>query len=118
MRRSTPSRSTRWCQSAAATWAADPDRFPPALDPSLELYWTQQLLDVLRDEEVDLRDRRLRHVDDVETPQVRVLARLRVGDRVVRLDLARDQAKEFLFVLGQPLLKGAVQAIINPIAIR
>ena len=31
--------------------------------------------------------------------------------------LARDQAKEFL-VLGQPLLKGAVQAIINPIAIR
>ncbi|TCZ62996.1 cyclase family protein [Roseicella aquatilis] len=32
--------------------------------------------------------------------------------------LARDQAKEFLFVLGQPRLKGAVQAIINPIAIR
>ncbi|MCO6418143.1 cyclase family protein [Siccirubricoccus sp. KC 17139] len=32
--------------------------------------------------------------------------------------LARDQATEFLFVLGQPLLKGAVQAIINPIAIR
>jgi kynurenine formamidase len=32
--------------------------------------------------------------------------------------LARDRATEFLFVLGQPLLKGAVQAIINPIAIR
>ncbi|RAI59876.1 cyclase family protein [Roseicella frigidaeris] len=32
--------------------------------------------------------------------------------------LARDQVKEFLFVLGQPRLKGAVQAIINPIAIR
>ena len=32
--------------------------------------------------------------------------------------LARDQVKEFLFVLGQPLYKGAVQAIINPIAIR
>lgn len=32
--------------------------------------------------------------------------------------LARDQAREFLFVLGQPRLKGAVQAIINPIAIR
>lgn len=32
--------------------------------------------------------------------------------------LARDGAKEFLFVLGQPLLRGAVQAIINPIAIR
>ena len=32
--------------------------------------------------------------------------------------LARDQAREFLFVLGQPLLKGAVQAIINPVAIR
>lgn len=32
--------------------------------------------------------------------------------------LARDGAREFLFVLGQPLLRGAVQAIINPIAIR
>ena len=32
--------------------------------------------------------------------------------------LARDQARDFLFVLGQPLLKGAVQGIINPIAIR
>lgn len=32
--------------------------------------------------------------------------------------LARDGAKEFLFVLGQPRLKGAVQAIINPVAIR
>ena len=32
--------------------------------------------------------------------------------------LARDQAREFLFVLGQPRLKGAVQAIINPVAIR
>ncbi|WP_149539729.1 cyclase family protein [Siccirubricoccus phaeus] len=32
--------------------------------------------------------------------------------------LARDQATEFLFVLGQPLLKGAVQAMINPVAIR
>ncbi|MEN0076526.1 MAG: cyclase family protein, partial [Paracraurococcus sp.] len=32
--------------------------------------------------------------------------------------LARDGVKEFLFVLGQPRLKGAVQAIINPVAIR
>jgi kynurenine formamidase len=32
--------------------------------------------------------------------------------------LARDRATEFLFVLGQPLIKGAVQAMINPIAIR
>jgi kynurenine formamidase len=32
--------------------------------------------------------------------------------------LARDRATEFMFVLGQPLLKGAVQAMINPIAIR
>lgn len=32
--------------------------------------------------------------------------------------LARDRVTEFLFVLGQPLLKGAVQAIINPLAIR
>lgn len=32
--------------------------------------------------------------------------------------LARDRATEFLFVLGQPRYRGAVQAIINPIAIR
>ncbi|MAE93888.1 MAG: polyketide cyclase [Deltaproteobacteria bacterium] len=33
-------------------------------------------------------------------------------------DLARDEAWEFLFVLGQPRFKGAVQMVINPIAIR
>jgi kynurenine formamidase len=33
-------------------------------------------------------------------------------------ELAADGATEFLFVLGQPRLKGAVQAVINPIAIR
>ncbi len=32
--------------------------------------------------------------------------------------LAADQAWEFLFVLGQPKFEGAVQAVINPIAIR
>lgn len=32
--------------------------------------------------------------------------------------LAADKAYEFLFVLGQPRYKGAVQAIINPVAIR
>lgn len=32
--------------------------------------------------------------------------------------LAADHAYEFLFVLGQPRLVGAVQAIVNPIAIR
>lgn len=32
--------------------------------------------------------------------------------------LVRDQAFEFLFVLGQPKIKGAVQMIINPVAIR
>jgi kynurenine formamidase len=32
--------------------------------------------------------------------------------------LAKDGATEFLFVLGQPRLKGTVQAIVNPIAIR
>ena len=31
--------------------------------------------------------------------------------------LVRDGVKEFLFVLGQPLYKGAVQGIINPVAI-
>lgn len=33
-------------------------------------------------------------------------------------DLARDKGYEFLFVLGQPRWRGAVQAMINPIAIR
>jgi len=33
-------------------------------------------------------------------------------------DLARDEAYEFLFVLGQPRIKGSVQAIINPVAVR
>ncbi len=33
-------------------------------------------------------------------------------------ELAADDAHEFLFVLGQARLKGAVQMIINPIAIR
>ncbi len=33
-------------------------------------------------------------------------------------ELAKDRAHEFLFVLGQPKFKGAVQSIINPIAIR
>ncbi|MEM7291784.1 MAG: cyclase family protein [Pseudomonadota bacterium] len=32
--------------------------------------------------------------------------------------LAKDKANEFLFVLGQPRFVGAVQAIINPVAIR
>jgi kynurenine formamidase len=32
--------------------------------------------------------------------------------------LVRDNVTEFMFVLGQPLFKGAVQAIINPVAIR
>ena len=32
--------------------------------------------------------------------------------------LVRDRAFEFLFVLGQARLRGAVQMIINPIAIR
>lgn len=33
-------------------------------------------------------------------------------------ELAADRVHEFLFVLGQPKFEGAVQAIINPIAIR
>ncbi|MDP1756200.1 MAG: cyclase family protein, partial [Pseudohongiella sp.] len=32
--------------------------------------------------------------------------------------LAADGAQEFMFVLGQPKFKGAVQTVINPIAIR
>ncbi|MEM7408798.1 MAG: cyclase family protein [Myxococcota bacterium] len=33
-------------------------------------------------------------------------------------ELAKDQATEFLFVLGQPRFVGSVQAVINPVAIR
>ena len=33
-------------------------------------------------------------------------------------ELARDGATEFLFVLGQPRFKGAVQMVVNPVAIR
>ena len=32
-------------------------------------------------------------------------------------ELARDGVTEFLFVLGQPRFEGAVQAVINPVAI-
>jgi hypothetical protein len=32
--------------------------------------------------------------------------------------LARDEAYKFLFILGQAKVRGAVQMIINPIAIR
>jgi len=33
-------------------------------------------------------------------------------------EMVKDGVKEFLFVLGQPLYTGAVQAIINPVGIR
>ena len=39
-------------------------------------------------------------------------------ENMVTAELAADQVSEFLFVLGQPRIEGAVQAIINPIAIR
>jgi hypothetical protein len=39
-------------------------------------------------------------------------------ENMVTAALAADRAYEFLFVLGQPKFKGAVQAVINPIAIR
>lgn len=39
-------------------------------------------------------------------------------ENIVTRDLAADRAYEFMFVLGQPRLKGSVQAIINPVAIR
>lgn len=39
-------------------------------------------------------------------------------ENIVTKELANDMAYEFMFVLGQPRLKGTVQAIINPIAIR
>lgn len=39
-------------------------------------------------------------------------------ENIVTRDLAADRAHEFLFVLGQAKLKGAVQMIINPVAVR
>jgi hypothetical protein len=39
-------------------------------------------------------------------------------ENMVTEQLAADRAHEFLFVLGQPKFQGAVQAVINPIAIR
>lgn len=39
-------------------------------------------------------------------------------ENVNSAELVRDRAWEFLFVLGQPRYKGAVQAMINPVAIR
>ncbi|HEY8123522.1 MAG TPA: cyclase family protein [Myxococcota bacterium] len=39
-------------------------------------------------------------------------------ENMVTGELAADRAYEFLFVLGQPKFKGAVQAVINPVAIR
>ena len=48
----------------------------------------------------------------------------RIADLLRDLDtddtraLAADGATEFLFVLGQPRFVGAVQAVINPVAIR
>jgi hypothetical protein len=39
-------------------------------------------------------------------------------ENMVTSELAADRAYEFLFVLGQPKFKGAVQAVINPVAIR
>jgi kynurenine formamidase len=39
-------------------------------------------------------------------------------ENLVTDELARDRAYEFLFVLGQPKFRGAVQAVINPVAIR
>lgn len=39
-------------------------------------------------------------------------------ENIQTAELAADRAYEFLFVLGQPRFVGAVQAIINPVAIR
>ncbi|MEQ8232001.1 MAG: cyclase family protein, partial [Gammaproteobacteria bacterium] len=39
-------------------------------------------------------------------------------ENVVTAELVADQAWEFMFVLGQARLKGTVQMIINPVAIR
>jgi kynurenine formamidase len=39
-------------------------------------------------------------------------------ENVDTAELAKDGATEFLFVLGQPRFKGAVQMVVNPIAIR
>lgn len=41
-----------------------------------------------------------------------------VLENIVTAELVRDQAWEFMFVLGQARIKGTVQMIINPVAIR
>ncbi len=39
-------------------------------------------------------------------------------ENMVTAELAADGVTEFLFVLGQPKFVGAVQVVINPVAIR
>ena len=39
-------------------------------------------------------------------------------ENVVTAELVADQAWEFMFVLGQARIKGTVQMIVNPVAIR
>ena len=39
-------------------------------------------------------------------------------ENMVTEELARDEVYEFMFVLGHAKIKGAVQMIINPVAIR
>lgn len=61
---------------------------------------------------------------DVETDAFPVHPELLAKNGVYILDnmhtraLAKDALSEFLFVLGQPKFVGAVQAVINPVAIR
>ena len=52
------------------------------------------------------------HVELLAKNGIYILENMNVGE------LAADEGWEFLFVLGQPRFEGAVQAVINPVAIR
>lgn len=62
------------------------------------------------------------HEDESEAFPVHQILLARNGvyilENVNTAELARDRTWEFLFVLGQPKFEGAVQMVVNPVAIR
>jgi Domain of unknown function (DUF4372) len=50
--------------------------------------------------------------------QSTLVRRIHILENLDTAPLVRDGVTEFMFVLGQPRYRGAVQAIINPVAIR
>ena len=58
------------------------------------------------------------HLEMIEEPRVEAKNGVYILENMDTRALAADEAWEFLFVLGQPKFVGAVQAVINPVAIR